>query len=309
MCTLEAVHVSQCELHIQFLRLIKRYYGDRCHKPTGHGGAISGRPDMRMERSDWFAVLVSVFIFGAGSYLSTFAVEVIRTIGLSSMVCSAIGLILWFRFFHSKTPQLHCSFDMDDAGGCVCHDTLLRRPDRITNLRSASASSSPTALFSSFNPALEPPGTVSFTGAVYDNSMFTDVDRGTYYRIKVTAENGTIPSCNGKLISLKREKKLIAEPILLPFAPANNADALSKTVHENSSEHLDFLFISDSNHVELTPHGFQGPSAVRWQSLFDMPGDYSFDIQVLSPTAQDVITVLFHWTGTRETSKLRQMRS
>jgi hypothetical protein len=155
---------------------------------------------------------------------------------------------------------------------------------------------------------MEPSGTVSFTGAGYDGGLFTDAERGSYYRVKVTAENGTLLACTGKLISLKRgEKRLIAEEISLPFAPANNADALNKTVHNGRAKHLDFLFISDSNRVELTPHNFQGPSAVDWQSLFSVHGDYFIDIKILSPVAQSTITIVFNWAGNRETSRLVAM--
>jgi hypothetical protein len=49
-----------------------------------------------MQRSDWFAVLVAVFVLGAGAYLSTYSAEVIRAVGIALMAASLWGLIIWF---------------------------------------------------------------------------------------------------------------------------------------------------------------------------------------------------------------------
>lgn len=49
-----------------------------------------------MGRSDWFAVLVAIFVLGAGAYLSTFPTETIRGAGLSLMVGAIGGLAIWF---------------------------------------------------------------------------------------------------------------------------------------------------------------------------------------------------------------------
>jgi hypothetical protein len=196
--------------------------------------------------------------------------------------------------------KLQCLFDQNDIGGCVCPNTILR----LSGPQQSTSSTSATNAITIANWGIENMGSITPTTFVFHYEEPPPSRRVTYYRVKVTAANGTAPSCKGKLVSLKREKRLIAEEIWLPFAPARDDDALNKTIHEDTSEHLDFMFISDSNHVELTPPGFTGPSAVDWLNLFNDPGDYVLDIKILSPAAQGNITILFHWTGERKTSKI-----
>lgn len=49
-----------------------------------------------MQRSDWFAVFVSVFVLGAGAFLSTYPTEIIRETGIVLMAGALIGLAMWF---------------------------------------------------------------------------------------------------------------------------------------------------------------------------------------------------------------------
>jgi hypothetical protein len=151
---------------------------------------------------------------------------------------------------------------------------------------------------------LAPSGVGLWKGNEEEKSPF---QRGTYYRVKVTAKNGTVTGCRGKLLSLKRLSQSSVVDITLPFAPSENDDTLNKTIHDNDKEQLDFLFIHDAGHVELTPYKFLGPSGVDWQNLFSELGDYSFDIKILSPIAQATITIFFHWTGDPKTARLTQM--
>ena len=219
--------------------------------------------------------------------------------GLAIVLVAGCRLLLEF-YRPKKLAEIHCTFSKKDIGGCVCPNTRLNRTNTIAGLPRANASSSPTGFL------FQPMGTITSTSLRLNYPPEPiPTDRGTYYRVKVSAKNGSVMQCKGRLESLKLgSRRLIAESIDLPFAPAGNADALNKTIHVNSSEHLDFLFISDANKVELTPPNFLGPSAVNWQSLFDAPGDYTLEIRVLSPTAQGAITILFNWTGKRETSRI-----
>ena len=233
--------------------------------------------------------------------------------GVTILVLSAIYLTIdifafLFRGPKGKIATLRCSFNSTDIGGCVCPNTILRRPDRITGLRPSNASSSPTAHNLVITPNLENQGTVGPTFRTFTLDDDVNRERVTYYRIKVSAENGTVSSCRGKLVSFKRgSQKLIAKSVDLPFAPAKNSDALNKTIHVGHSEHLDFLFISDDNRVELTLPDFVGPSGVDWPNLFAAHGDHIFDIKILSPIATGSIIIVFKWTGDRATSVLAQM--
>jgi hypothetical protein len=68
-----------------------------------------------MQRSDAFAVLVAVFVLGAGAYLSTFSAEVIRWAGLVLMAGAIIGLIIWFAW--GRTSQATWTADGKVSGG------------------------------------------------------------------------------------------------------------------------------------------------------------------------------------------------
>jgi hypothetical protein len=68
-----------------------------------------------MQRSDAFAVLVAIFVLGAGAYLSTFSAEVIRWAGLVLMAGAIIGLIIWFAW--GRTSQATWTADGKVAGG------------------------------------------------------------------------------------------------------------------------------------------------------------------------------------------------
>jgi hypothetical protein len=59
-----------------------------------------------MQRSDWFAVLVAIFVLGAGAYLSTFSAEIISKIGLILMVLAVIGLVIWFAS-ENRWPKMN----------------------------------------------------------------------------------------------------------------------------------------------------------------------------------------------------------
>jgi hypothetical protein len=234
----------------------------------------------------------------------------IAGLGLAALAVYHFGT----RVLRPKAPHLHCFFDVKDIGGCVCPNTRLKSRDTILSIPQQNASTAFTGVTTTIVPTtvvVEPQGTTltpsglgAFKAGVEENGPF---HRGTYYRVKVTAKNGTVGDCRGKLISLKRQSKSMVGDIILPFAPSENADALNKTIHENDNEHLDFLFIHDTGHVELTPYKFLGPSGVDWQNLFSEPGDYAFDIRVFSPAAQAAITIFFHWTGDPKTSGLAQM--
>jgi len=57
-----------------------------------------------LQRSDWFALLLGAFVIGAGAYLSTYPVDVIRGVGIALMVVALWGLLIWFLW--EKRPKL-----------------------------------------------------------------------------------------------------------------------------------------------------------------------------------------------------------
>jgi hypothetical protein len=57
-----------------------------------------------LQRSDWFALLLGVFVLGAGAYLSTYSGDVIRGVGIALMGVALWGLLIWFLW--EKRPRL-----------------------------------------------------------------------------------------------------------------------------------------------------------------------------------------------------------
>lgn len=208
-------------------------------------------------------------------------------------------LIIRARDAPGTGPKLNGSFSMYDPG-CV---------RRIDNLPASTDSSTTTTTITVFSYAVgdaieKPPEPKPQSKAP---SPFW---RTNYYRVKVEAL-GTqqIEGCRGRLLSIRRGTIPIleGEAIDLPFALANQPDALCKTIRSGAPEYLDFLTITDDNTVLVTTPGFIGPSSIDWGALFLSPGEYHFDIRIMSQLAPpEPVHLLFKWTGTRSTSDIIQ---
>jgi hypothetical protein len=90
--------------------------------------------------------------------------------------------------------SLVCYFDMNDSG-CVRPSTSLIRKKGDGNLRQET-SSSPT--FDSIT-IVPPPTTLTATGSLGTPVVPSSGTLGTYYRVKVIAENDHIVGCSGRL--------------------------------------------------------------------------------------------------------------
>ena len=128
-----------------------------------------------------------------------------------------------------------------------------------------------------------------------------------WYRVKVETDSSErATGCCGRLISIKRGTAPIFEGEIatLPFAMAENPDAIAKTIFPAAPEFLDILGITD-NGVILALHKFVGATSVNWNDMFSLPGEYVFRIVVVSANATAAsIDLLFHWTLKRATSSI-----
>jgi hypothetical protein len=197
------------------------------------------------------------------------------------------------------SSPLICYFAMDDSG-CVRPNAIIRQLIRLPQSTSSAVLSG----------GLET-GTTLTPGNLISRPLAPALEtKGTYYRIKVSAAADYAPECKGRLEWMRRGSLLlIGEPILLPFAPSEAPDSISKRIHIGAPEYLDFLFISDFNRVVLTTLNFSGPSSISWETLFAVSGEYMFHIKILSPAGVASIDLLFRWTGNRATSEIIQVPS
>lgn len=189
-------------------------------------------------------------------------------------------------------PKLKCYFSMDDVG-CV-------RPNTKMTVGGPSGSSAPTF-------------TLVSTSSHFEVSPWNSVQVPmNYYRIRVDVDGvDHVENCRGRLEWVKKDGVTIVagEPTTLPFAPSENKDAVSKTIHGNSSEFLDLLYIKDNNEVRITSYQFYGSSSIDWLGLFATPGEYRMKVQILSDGPTVGTEILFSWTGDRKTATLRQIQS
>lgn len=263
------------------------------------------------------------------------------TIGAIAFVLSGAHLLwtrgraVWRRNWRTAAPQnyqrppsaaepaiaLKCSFDPKDP--------FCKRPDTTTTLipptpstvAATGHSSSSTMNIWSFNrPEIAthtytavPTASAFFSG--FDDALKRDKPptappsrKGTYYRLKVEAVGGfNVSGCRGRFVLGVRPsgKNLVeGENVTLPFAPAEDADAVNKTVHVGHAEYIDFLCVPDDDAPYITAYENKGSSSINWGSLFNEIGDYRFTIAALSPNSTASAQVIFRWTGNHKTAEV-----
>ena len=159
---------------------------------------------------------MGIFSFFAGALMTGLGLlhPTSPALGIAFVGLGAVGMVAAFlhaiwRYFivpKVKSPTLQCSFSMKDIGGCVCPDTKLIRSTSIPGLPLTTHSSTSTMVGGPFS---ETGKTVTNTGATTDGGLgprvaiFVDSIPVTYYRVKVSAQNGTVLGCKGRLESLK----------------------------------------------------------------------------------------------------------
>jgi hypothetical protein len=166
-------------------------------------------------------------------------------------------------------PRLKCSFDMNDAG-CILRNIIYTETFMVPDQR----------------------------------TQFVKQSRCDWYRIRVDAQNGNVPSCQARLISVKRGDS----PLLTgdaPPLPIAHAPAAGKTIHEGVSDYIDLLAIFENNTVDLCVPKERRASSINWSDMFSLPGDYGIRIAVTSPEAPTAsIDVILRWTQDRVTSEI-----
>ena len=119
----------------------------------------------------------------------------------------------------------------------------------------------------------------------------------TWFRIKVETIHRA-EFCTGRLLSVKRagSELLAGERPMLAFAPREDADSRQKLIHPGVPEYLDFLWANQTEGAQIPTIGIVS-QAVRWDRLFEMPGDYIISVGIThsSPTMAR-IDLQFRWT-------------
>jgi hypothetical protein len=171
-------------------------------------------------------------------------------------------------------PKLNCSFNISDAG-CFRPNTTL-------------------------NFVLRDDGVVDQKNTIIKIPC-------NWYRIKVVASGGTFIGCRGRIISIKRGEAQVfsGEIAILPFAPSEKEDAISKSIYEGAPEYLDLFALTENSKVTLALHKFIGSNSVNWTDMFSLAGDYRFEILVISAESVAASTsLLFRWTLNPATSEI-----
>ena len=128
-----------------------------------------------------------------------------------------------------------------------------------------------------------------------------------FYRIKVeTNGSAQVASCYGRLRTIKRDGSTIFsdQPTRLPFSPSERADAVDKTIHEGNPEYLDFLVITNANKMFVWAADHDTQRGPKYGNLLGPPGDYEFEISVLSDTVPLSITASVRWRGLQRTAEI-----
>ena len=118
----------------------------------------------------------------------------------------------------------------------------------------------------------------------------------------------SVANCTGYLTEIRKndQKKWEGDNAKLTFAPGEDPDALSKTIHERMPEFLDVLIITSRNEIFAGTKGRGWPYIPPLHEIFSEPGDYLLSLSITGPgiaTAAPQLT--FTWTKNWETSRLR----
>jgi hypothetical protein len=118
----------------------------------------------------------------------------------------------------------------------------------------------------------------------------------------------SVQNCTGYLTEIRKnhEKRWEGDNAKLTFAPGEDSDALSKTIHERMPEFLDVLIITSKNQIHPGTKGRGWPYVPALHEIFSEPGDYFLSVSITGrgiATASPQLT--FTWTQHWETSQLR----
>ncbi|MGA7433874.1 MAG: hypothetical protein WBW35_25870 [Xanthobacteraceae bacterium] len=166
------------------------------------------------------------------------------------------------------------------------------------------------------NPALRPELKCSFSmndpGCVHRNITYTEQlvlampgqqpahfpkqARCDWYRIRVSAENGSIPGCRGRLLSVKRGGNELLNGENPPLQFTHNEPDRDVAINEGVSEYLDLLGILYDQRVVLAVPLHRRSSSIQWNDMFSLAGDYEIRAAVTSPhTSAAPIDLILRW--------------
>src|SRR6266496_1382445 len=104
----------------------------------------------------------------------------------------------------------------------------------------------------------------------------------------------------------ERSKKWEGDNAKLTFAPGENPDALSKTIHERMPEFLDVLIVTSRNEIFAGTKGRGWPYIPPLHEIFSEAGEYLLSVSITGPGIATAAPQLrFTWTKNWETSRLR----
>jgi len=118
----------------------------------------------------------------------------------------------------------------------------------------------------------------------------------------------SIANCTGYLTEIRKtdQKKWEGDNAKLTFAPGEDPDALSKTIHERMPEFLDVLIVTSRNEIFAGTKGRGWPYIPPLHEIFSEAGEYLLSVSITGPGIATAAPQLrFTWTRNWETSRLR----
>jgi hypothetical protein len=136
---------------------------------------------------------------------------------------------------------------------------------------------------------------------------FTQGPKARYFRLRVEVTHGNhVSECAGRMVRIIAPDGVVTrENLRLPFAQAEEPDAISKNIQKDAPEYMDAIAITEDNQVLVPTYQWKVPNSVNWVEMFKDSGDYKLEIAVLSPNAPTArINLLFHWSGDWRTASM-----
>lgn len=146
-------------------------------------------------------------------------------------------------------------------------------------------------------------------GVEYGTNISGCIARGSFrgpvvvifHRVKVTASGvGPLTNCAGYLTQIEKDgvEKWGGDTVLLTFAPAEQADCVSKTIADGLHAFLDVVYVTERNEVGIATDKRQWRFNPTQQTIFKEHGEYLFKIAISSSNSKTAHAVLrFSWKG------------
>jgi hypothetical protein len=134
-------------------------------------------------------------------------------------------------------------------------------------------------------------------------------DYWLYLRLAIASDyEGTIYSCAAAIKKISKEKKEIFDgEIRLRFRPGIEPEEATRNIIRHRSEYVDVFVVDSENRIRREDSWVTETEWRLYDQIFSEKGEYQIEVVVWSNEVYEQITLLFHWTGDRFTSRWSQL--